>query len=104
MKKIMVRRLGVASVAKFIGVIHAIWAFIAGFFVMFGGISAVLTQTDWETFEKIAGTVGVAIASLLVVPLVAFLLGWLYGAIIALIANLFLHTAKGIELDIEEAK
>ncbi len=104
MKKIMVRRLGVASVAKFVGVIQAIWAFIAGFFFMFGGISAVLTQNEWNATEKIASTVGVAVASLVLVPLVGFLLGWLYGAIIALIANLFLHTSNGIELDIEEVK
>ena len=104
MKKLLVRRLGVASVAKFLGVAQAIWAFIAGFFVMFGGISAVATQDDWDWATKVGATVGVVFVSLVVIPAFAFLAGWVYGAIVSLIANLFLHTAKGIEIDVEEAK
>lgn len=104
MKKILVRRLGVASVARFVGVIQAIWAFIAGFFVMFGGLSAVVTNNDWNTAEKFFASVAVVILSLVVIPVVAFIVGWAYGAVISLIANLFLHTSNGIELDIEEPK
>lgn len=104
MKKLLVRRLGVASVARFVGVIQSIWAFIAGFFVMFGGVAAVVSNDDWNSAEKFGASVGVVIVSLVVVPAVAFLIGWLYGAIISLIANLFLHTSNGIELDIEETK
>jgi len=104
MKKLLVRRLGVASVARFVGVIQAIWAFIAGFFVMFGGVAAVVTNQDWNGVEKFFGSVAVVILSLLVAPLVAFLIGWLYGVIISLIANLFLHTSNGIEVDVEEVK
>lgn len=104
MKKILIRRLGVASVARFVGVIQAIWAFIAGFFVMFGGIATVVNEKDWNSFEKFGASIAVVVFSLVVIPFVAFLVGWLYGAIISLIANLFLHTSNGIELDIEEEK
>ena len=104
MKKILVRRLGVASVARFVGVIQSIWAFIFGFFAMFGGLSAVITNDDFGGFEKFFASVAVVVFALVVIPLVGFLIGWIYGAIISLIANLFLHTSNGIELDIEETK
>lgn len=104
MRKILVRRLGVASVAKFVGTAHAIWAFIVGFLVLFGGIAAVVEQDGWNVWEKFGGSLAVVIFSVVVFPLIAFLLGWLYGAVLALVANLFLHTAKGIELDVEDEK
>ncbi len=104
MKKLLVRRLGVASVAKFVGVAQAIWAFIAGFFAMFGGIASVATHDEWDWATKVGASIAVALVALVVVPLVAFLVGWIYGAIVSLIANLFLHTSKGIEIDVEEAK
>lgn len=104
MKKILVRRLGVASVAKLIGVIQALWGFIAGFIAMFGGIAAVAEQDDWNLFAKIFADIAVVVFSLLVIPLIAFVIGWLYGAVFALIANLFLQTANGLELDVEEEK
>lgn len=102
MRKIVVRRLGVASVARFIGVAHAIWGVAVGFLAMFAGISAVLVQEKWNLFEKILGSIGMVLLCLVVVPIVAFLFGWLYGAVLSLIANLFLHTANGVEFDVDD--
>lgn len=104
MKKLMIRRIGVGSFAKFIGVANAIWVFIAAFFGMFAGFAAVVETDDLNIFGKIGATIAVAAVALVVVPLIAFLLGWLYGAVVALVANLFLHTARGVELDVEEEK
>jgi len=102
MRKLLVRRLGVASVARFIGVAQAVWGFALGFIAIFGGISAVLSDSEWNVFQKIAGSIGVALFCLVVFPLIAFLFGWLYGALLSIIANLFLHTANGIELDVDD--
>lgn len=104
MAKIIIRRLGVSSVARFVGVAQAIWGFAVGFVALFGGISAVLTQDSFTIAGKILGSVGVVLFCLVVVPLIAFLFGWLYGAILSLVANLFLHTSSGIELDVDNEK
>lgn len=104
MGKIIVRRLGVASIARFIGVAQAIWGFAIGFIALFGGISAILTQDGLNVFGKIFGSISVVLFCLVVVPLIAFLFGWLYGAILSIVANLFLHTSSGIELDIDNQK
>lgn len=104
MRKILIRKLGVSSVARFIGVANAIWAFIAGIFLLFGGIVGALEQTDWSAWTKLLASLGSVLVGLVVVPVLGFVLGWLYGAVVALIANLFLHTARGIELDVEDEK
>lgn len=104
MKQIIVRKLGVGSVARFLGVASAIWAFVAGIFVMFGGIVSTVEQDEWSFLTKVMSTLGVVVGSLVVLPAIAFVWGWLYGAIVSLIANIFLQTSHGIEVDIEDRK
>ncbi len=104
MRKILIRKLGVGSIAKFVGVANAILALAVGIFTMFGGIAGVLEQDGWSFLTKIFATLGVVIGSLVILPAVAFIWGWLYGAVVALVANLFLQTARGIELDVEDEK
>lgn len=104
MKKLMIRRLGVASVAKYVGVAQAILGAVYGFFAMFGGLAAVLVNDQLDTFSKIFGSIGVVVLAIGVLPLLMFVIGWLYGAVFAFIANFILHTSEGIEIDYEEAK
>lgn len=104
MRQIIVRKLGVGSVARFLGVASAIWAFVVGIFVMFGGIVSTVEHDQWSVLSKIGATLGVVVGSLVVLPAVAFVWGWLYGAVVSLVANIFLETSHGIEIDIEDRK
>ncbi len=104
MKKLIIRRVGVSSFANFIGAAQAIWAFIFAFFGMFAAFAVIFENQDLTVGGKIGATLAAAAIALVIVPLLAFLIGWLYGAIVALIANLFLQAAKGIEVDVEEVK
>lgn len=103
MKKIMIRRLGVMSVAKFIGVAYALIGLIYGFFALFGGMVIVFEQ-NYDVFTKIAASFGVVIVGALVIPAIMFLLGWAYGAVFSLVANFVLQGSDGIEIDYEEKK
>ena len=104
MRKILVRKLGVGSVAKFVGTANAILALIWGVLLMFAGIVTTVEQADWTVAEKLLGTVWSVLGGLVLVPALGFVSGWLYGAVVALVANLFLHTSRGIELDVEDTK
>lgn len=104
MKKIIVQRLGVGSVAKYVGVAHAILGVLYGVVALLAGIVAIADTDDLATWQKVLGGVAAALVALVVVPAVAFLVGWLYGTVFALIANFILQTSRGIELDIEEEK
>jgi len=104
MKKLLVRRLGVGSIAKFVGIAHAIWGFVVGVFLAFSGVAAVIGEDRWSDLERVFASLAVVLGALVVFPIVAFVAGWLYGAVFTLIANLILHTSDGIELDVEEGK
>lgn len=104
MKKVIIRRIGVSSFARLIGVAQAIWGLVFGFISMFAAIAAVLTTDDLGVLSKIFGSIGVVLFCLVVIPMIAFLFGWLYGAVLSLVANLFLQTSHGLEIDTDEEK
>ncbi|MBW4061695.1 hypothetical protein HJC99_03960 [Candidatus Saccharibacteria bacterium] len=102
MKKILIRKIGVGSFAKYIGVAAALLAVVEGVFSGIAGSVAILSS-HWNMWDKLGSTLGLWVLAIVIYPMLAFLLGWLYGAVLALVTNLFLHSANGIELDIEDA-
>lgn len=102
MRTILIRRLGVGSFAKFVGFANAILGLIYGILVSFGGVAAVVDQDSWNLLSKIGASIAVVLGALVLIPLVSFVAGWLYGAVVALVSNLFLRTANGIELEVED--
>lgn len=101
-KNIRIRKLGVGSVARFVGIAHAIIGFVSGVFVMFAGLVSVVEHDAWSAGQKVGVSLAVVLGSLILLPIIAFLYGWLYGAVLSLVANLFLQTANGIELTVED--
>ncbi|MGB4758461.1 MAG: hypothetical protein WBP26_00210 [Candidatus Saccharimonadales bacterium] len=102
MKKILIRNIGVGSFAKLVGVANAILMFIAGTIAMFGGFVAVVEHDSWSFITKLLASVAVVVLAWVVLPILAFAFGWLYGGIVSLVANLFLQTANGLELTVED--
>ncbi len=104
MKKLIVRKLGVTTVARFVGLAQAVFAVVAGVFIGISSTIAIVQSDDLSDWAKIGATVAAWVAALVLYPFVAFVLGWLYGAVVTLIANVFLRTTHGIEVDVEETK
>lgn len=102
MRKILIRNIGVSSFAKLVGVAQAILALIVGTIAMFGGFVAVVEHDSWSFITKLLASVVVVVLAWVVLPILAFAFGWLYGAVVSLIANLFLQTANGLELTVED--
>ncbi len=104
MKRIVVQRLGVSSVAKYVGVAHAILGVIYGVVALLAAIVAIADTGDLATWHKVLAGIAATLVAFIVIPGVAFLIGWLYGAVFALIVNFVLQTSRGIELDVAEEK
>lgn len=102
MRKILIRKIGVGSFAKYVGVASAIFGLVAGILGMFGAFVGIVEQDGWSVLHKISASLGAVIIGLVVVPLLAFAWGWVYGGVVSLVANLFLQTANGIELTVED--
>lgn len=104
MKRITVKHIGIMSFANLIGTWNAILGVFLGVAIAISGSITVVNSGDYGVIGNILLVVGVIVGSIILVPLFAYVVGWLYGAVIALVANLVVTTSGGVELDIEESK
>ncbi|HEY4904694.1 MAG TPA: hypothetical protein VIH89_14570 [Candidatus Sulfotelmatobacter sp.] len=92
----IVKSVGVLSMAKIMGLIQACMGLIfAPFFLLIGMLGSLAGQ-DKNPF---AGVVGVFLA--LLMPIMYGAIGFIVGAIGALLYNLFAKLVGGIELDLD---
>ncbi len=97
----IVRRMGVFSVAKIMGLLHAIMGFIFGIFMS-------LFSLAMSSFARGMGEESAAFGALFGVGAVIFLpifygvLGFLGGAVMTWLYNLIAGWVGGIEIDLEE--
>lgn len=102
MKTLTVRRVGVASFAKLFG----IWAAILG--LVFGVIGAitstvgVISNNNYSVLGDIGISIAIIVGWVIVYPLVMFLIGWIQGAIVAIIFNIVVSGSGGLALTIDE--
>jgi hypothetical protein len=92
-----VKSVGVMSVAKIMGLVHGcLGLMVAPFFLLMGLIPAATNQQQNNPFTGFFG-VGMAI----VAPFFYAVMGFIFGAIGALLYNLFARLVGGFELQLE---
>ena len=102
--KLTIKRFEVGSVAKFVGTVNAVISVVVGLIAAFGAIISLIASNEYNGFEAFGLSVAIIAAGILLYPLVMFFIGWLYGALAALIFNLFVGVSGGITVDVEEEK
>lgn len=102
-KTIRVNKLRVGSFAKVVGITQAVFGFIYGLLVTIGVASEAINQDT-----KVVATLGVSILtlgmSIIIFPLIGFIVGWVQGAVMALILNFVFQESNGLEINYEEVK
>ena len=102
MKTLTVHRVGVASFAKLFGV----WAAILGLLVgVVGAITStvgVIANNNYSVLGDIGVSIAIIVGWVVVYPLVMFLIGWIQGAIVAIIFNIVVSGSGGLALTIDE--
>lgn len=102
MQRLVVHKVGVGSLAKLIGV----WFALVG--LVIGVISAVVsTVSVFANYDySVLGGIGVAILLVIgwvfVYPIVMFVIGWIQGAILAVIFNVVISGSGGLSVHVEE--
>lgn len=104
MKSIIIKRIGVGSFAKYLGVANGILGVIYAVFAIFAAVPAIILHDDLSTLGKIGASLGATVLIVAFIPAIMFAVGWVYGALVSFVINLFLSASKGIELDIQEEK
>lgn len=101
-KRLTVKHVETRSVAKFVGVVNALIAVVVG---LIGGIAATVTYLgsgDFGVIETVGLSIAIVGASIVLYPLFMYLIGWLYGALAAIIFNVFVGVSGGIAINVDE--
>lgn len=101
MSTINVTRVGVASIGKLFGTVNLIVALAIGIIAAVAGTVAFFNADTYTFFEGLLGAMSIVLTGLVLYPLVAFALGWLYGALVAFIFNVVVGVSGGVELTVD---
>lgn len=100
MKTLTVSKLKVGSFAKVVGIVQAVLGFITGLIVTLN--VAAETINEGTRFVTTLGvslfTLGMAIV---IFPLVGFVVGWIQGAIAAIIVNFAFKESGGLDVEVD---
>lgn len=103
MKTISINKIRVGSFAKVVGITQAVFGFVYGLVLSIGVASEAITVNT--SFVRALGiSVFVIGLSVLIIPFVAFVVGWLQGALAALILNFVFMESGGLDLEVEDKK
>jgi len=96
----VLKRLGVMSVAKFAGMFYAGVGLLVG--LMFAGLSSLASMTgaEWHDMPRWIGPM-FGLGAIVFLPLLYGVLGFVFGAIAAGIYNIFSGIIGGIEMEPE---
>ncbi len=101
-RSIIVQRTGVASIGRLIGTVNLIIGLVIGFL---GALVAIVSYLHYNANGVVADifiSIGILLVGVIVYPLLLFALGWLYGALVALIFNLVIGVSGGVELTVAD--
>lgn len=104
MKPVTITKVGVGSLGRLLGFANAIIAVIFGIVASIVSTVSVIANNNYSVFQDVLVTVGIVAAYVLLAPVIAFAVGWLYGAIIALVWNVFLGASKGLDIELTDKK
>lgn len=102
MASITVTKVGVLSIGKLFGTVNLIIGLAVGIVATVAGLVAYFAADNYGFFEGLLGSISIALAALVLYPLVMFAFGWLYGVLAAFIFNVVVGVSGGVELTIRE--
>lgn len=101
-KNVTVTHVGASSIGRLVGTVNAIFALAGGLVASIVAISNVVATHDYSVLMNIGISAAIIIGGIVVMPLFAFVFGWLYGALIGVIWNLLLGATGGLGMTVED--
>lgn len=103
MQRFLVQKVGIGSLGKLVGTWFAILGLLTG--VVASVIAAVtIFDNNSSVLLSILYSVLATVGLLILYPLVWFLVGWIQGAILAVIFNIVVAGSGGLSVHLEETK
>jgi hypothetical protein len=101
MNTITVTKVGALSIGKLFGTVNLIVGLAIGLIAAVAGTVAFFGADTYTFFEGLLGAISIVLTAVVLYPLVAFALGWLYGALIGFIFNVVIGVSGGVELTVD---
>lgn len=102
MQRLVIHKVGVGSLGRLIGTWFAIVSVIVGVFAAVATNVQLFNTYHYSVIEGTLVVVLVSAAWVLLYPLVMFVVGWVNGAILALIFNFVVSGSGGLSVHVEE--
>lgn len=100
-ESVVVRKIGISSLGKLVGTVQAVVGLAIGIVAAIVGTVNVVSTSNESLVANILLAIGIVLLSIVVYPLVAFLIGWLYGALVAVVLNVIVGISGGLELTVD---
>lgn len=100
MKTLTINKVRVGSFAKVVGITQAVFGFVYGLVITLGVTSQAI-NSDTSFVATLGLSVFVLGLSVVLLPLFGFLLGWVQGAVVALVLNFVFAESNGLELEVD---
>ncbi len=102
MQRLVVHKVGVGSLAKLVGVWFAIVGLVLGVISAVVSAVSVFANNSYSLLGGIAVAILVVLGWVLVYPVVMYLVGWVQGAILAVVFNVVISGSGGLSVHVEE--
>lgn len=102
MQRFVIHRVGVGSLGRLIGTWFAILALVVGVISAFVSAVAIFDSSSYGLIAKLGLTALATLGWVVLYPIVLFFVGWLNGAVLALIFNLVVAGSGGLSVHAEE--
>lgn len=100
MAKVTVTKLNVGSVARIVGVYQAIVGLVIGLITTINVTADVFGNSE-NILRDLGISAGVAAFSVILFPIVGFVIGWIQGVIVAFVLNVVFTEAGGLEYEVK---
>ena len=101
-KNVKITHVSASSVGRLVGTVNALFAFATGLIGSVVAISDVVAMNNYSFLMNVGISAAIILGGIVVLPMVAFLFGWLYGALAGFVWNVFLGAAGGVDMTIED--
>ena len=100
-ESVVIRKVGISSLGKLVGTVQAIVGLAIGIIGAIVGTVSVVSNNENSLGTNILLSIGIVLVGVVVYPLIAFLIGWLYGALVAVVLNVVVGISGGLELTVD---
>jgi hypothetical protein len=101
-KNVKVTHVGASSIGRLVGTVNAIVALASGIIGSIVSIASVVSSSDYSFLTSVGISAAILAGGIVVLPLLAFIFGWLYGALVGIIWNVLLGASGGLDMTIED--